>query len=78
MRNVTPDYPPILMIHGTADTDVPYQESADMAVELKKHGVPHELITVEGGGHGLPDKSDPAVTEAFARAIAFIRKQLGP
>lgn len=78
VRNITASYPPILMIHGTADTDVPYQESADMAVELKKHGVPHELITVEGGGHGLPDKTNPAVIDAYARAIGFIRKQLGP
>ncbi len=76
VRNITSGYPPILMVHGTADTDVPYQESADMAVELKKHGVPHELITVEGGGHGLPDKSNPAAIDAFARALAFIRKQL--
>jgi acetyl esterase/lipase len=78
VRNITANYPPILMVHGTADTDVPYQESADMAVELKEHGVPHELITVEGGGHGLPDKSNPATNDAFARARAFIQKQLGP
>lgn len=78
VRNITASYPPIMMIHGTADTDVPYQESADMAVELKKQGVSHELITVEGGGHGLPDRTDPAVIDAFARAIAFIGKQLGP
>ena len=38
VRNVTPQYPPILMIHGTADTDVPYQESADMAAELEAAG----------------------------------------
>ena len=41
------------MVHGTADTDVPYQESADMAAALEDRGVPHELITVEGGGHGI-------------------------
>lgn len=78
VRNITASYPPILMIHGTADTDVPYQESADMDVELKKRGVPHELITVEGGGHGLPDKTNPAVSDAYARARAFIQKHLGP
>jgi dipeptidyl aminopeptidase/acylaminoacyl peptidase len=78
VRNITASYPPILMIHGTADTDVPYERSAEMAAELKKHGVPHELITVEGGGHGLPDKTNPAVIDAFARARAFIQKHLGP
>jgi acetyl esterase/lipase len=76
VRNITPQYPPILMVHGTADTDVPYQESADMDRALEKQGVPHELITVEGGGHGLGDRKNPAVIDAHARAIEFIRKQL--
>ncbi|MBI3837320.1 MAG: alpha/beta hydrolase [Planctomycetia bacterium] len=76
VRNITPEYPPILMVHGTADTDVPYQESADMDAALKKHGVPHQLITVEGGGHGLGDKTNPAVIDAHARALDFIRSQL--
>jgi acetyl esterase/lipase len=76
VRNVTPQYPPILMVHGTADTDVPYQESADMDAALEKQGVPHELVTVEGGGHGLGDKTNPAVIDAHARARAFFRKYL--
>jgi acetyl esterase/lipase len=76
VRNVTPQYPPTLLVHGTADTDVPYQESADMDAALKKQGVEHELITVEGGGHGLGDKTNPAVIDAHARALAFMRKHL--
>ena len=76
VRNVTRDYPPILMIHGTADTDVPYHESADMAAALAKHGAWHELVTVENGGHGLGGGDPQVVSEAFARAIAFMREQL--
>src|SRR5262245_34963248 len=45
VRNITADYPPILMIHGTKDTDVPYELSANMAKELAKSKVKHELIT---------------------------------
>jgi hypothetical protein len=30
--NVTADYPPTLLVHGTHDTDVPYQRSVEMAV----------------------------------------------
>src|SRR5262249_53414613 len=52
VRNVSPEYPPTLLVHGTEDTDVPYQLSADMAKELARHKVPHELVTVEGAGHG--------------------------
>src|SRR5262245_20777025 len=33
VRNVTADYPPTLLVHGTEDTDVPYEQSAAMAKE---------------------------------------------
>ncbi|GMU93151.1 MAG: hypothetical protein AMXMBFR4_22090 [Candidatus Hydrogenedentota bacterium] len=52
-RNVTPNYPPTLLLHGDADTDVPYQRSVDMAAALSRSGVAHELITIEGGAHGF-------------------------
>jgi acetyl esterase/lipase len=76
VRNITPDYPPILMLHGTADTDVPYERSADMAAALAKQGVKHELITIQGGDHGLSDRTNPAVIDAHAKALAFIRAHL--
>lgn len=52
-RNVTRDYPPTLLLHGTADTDVPYERSVDMAKQLRGAGVNHELITIDGGTHGF-------------------------
>ena len=76
VRNITPQYPPTLLLHGTADTDVPYQESADMDAALAKAGVVHELVTVEGGGHGIGNVDKAVRDAAFARATAFIRKQL--
>ena len=76
MRNITPAYPPILMIHGTADTDVPYQESADMAAALAKQGVEHELIAIEGGGHGLGNVDKAVRDAAYERATRFIRQRL--
>jgi len=76
VRNITASYPPILMVHGTADVDVPYEKSVDMAEQLKKHGVPHELITVAGGGHGLWGGDKQVIADALARAIEFIRTQL--
>ena len=76
VRNLSPAYPPILMIHGTADTDVPYQESADMAAALKKQGLEHELITIEGGGHGIGNVDKSIRDAAFARATEFIRQRL--
>jgi acetyl esterase/lipase len=76
VRNVTPEYPPTLLVHGTEDTDVPYQLSADMAKELARHKVPHELVTVPGAGHGLADGDKKLVADAHAKALAFIRTHL--
>jgi acetyl esterase/lipase len=75
-RNVTKDYPPTMLIHGTEDTDVPYELSAAMAKEFEKHKVPHELVTVPGAGHGLAGGDKKLVEEANAKALAFIKKHL--
>jgi dipeptidyl aminopeptidase/acylaminoacyl peptidase len=64
------------MVHGTVDTDVPYDKSADMAAELGRHGVAHELVTVEGAGHGLSGGKPAEVQAAHNRAIQFIREHL--
>jgi acetyl esterase/lipase len=76
VRNITAKYPPILMVHGTTDTDVPYELSANMAQELAKHKVVHELITVKGAGHGLAGGDPKLVADAHARALAFISQHL--
>jgi hypothetical protein len=39
IRNVTPDWPPTLLIHGTRDTDVPYEQSELMEMKFKQKGV---------------------------------------
>lgn len=76
VRNVTPQYPPIIMVHGTADDDVPYERSVDMAKALEKHGVKHELITIPNGGHGLGNADKQLVADAQARVAQFIVAQL--
>jgi len=76
VRNVTPEYPPTLLIHGTEDTDVPYQMSVDMEKELTKHKVPHELVTVPGAGHGLSKGDKKLVDAAYEKCVDFIREKL--
>jgi acetyl esterase/lipase len=44
--------PPTIIIHGNADTTVPYQQSVDLHQKFLDAGVKTEFITVEGGGHG--------------------------
>ncbi len=76
VRLITRDYPPILMVHGTEDTDVPYACSAEMARELNRNQVKHELITVPGGEHGLRGADPKAIAQANERAAQFLRAHL--
>lgn len=45
--------PPFLLIHGTEDAQVNYQQSVMMQQRMKKAGNVCDLITVEGGPHGM-------------------------
>jgi dipeptidyl aminopeptidase/acylaminoacyl peptidase len=76
VKNVTPDYPPTVMIHGTADTDVPYEQAVLMAEQLQKHNVKHELITIPGAEHGLAGGDPKVIDAAYAKAFAFIDERL--
>ncbi|MCX7048428.1 MAG: alpha/beta hydrolase [Candidatus Sumerlaeota bacterium] len=76
-RNITPQYPPIIMLHGTEDTDVPCQESLDMAEQLKKNNVRYELFTIPGGNHGLNRGDKQMIARAMTRAREFIKERLG-
>ena len=74
--NVSPTYPPTLMIHGTKDTDVPHEQSLIMAREFKKHGIPHRLISVQGGEHGLGGGKPEDIRAAHAAVLPFIKKYM--
>lgn len=76
VRNVDADYPPTVLIHGTADTDVPHEQSTMMAAELEKHGVEHRLLRVEGGEHGLAGGDPKAIDQAYRQAFAFLKRHL--
>jgi acetyl esterase/lipase len=43
--------PPVLILHGTADTTVDIRQSHEMAEALAKAKVAHELIVVDGAPH---------------------------
>lgn len=77
LKNVTAEYPPTVLIHGTADTDVPYEQSVMMAAEFDKHGVEHQFITLENGEHGFDGADQQAIAEAYAAAVSFLKAKLG-
>ena len=74
--NVGAGYPPTLLIHGTADTDVPYEQSTMMAEALGRTGGEHVLITIDGGEHGLGGGPKEQIDGAYQQAFAFIDRQL--
>jgi acetyl esterase/lipase len=76
VRNVTAEYPPTLLVHGTKDTDVPFEQSAQMARELGRKGVAHELMTVKDAGHGLAGAEPSVVAQTQERVLAFLKKHL--
>lgn len=62
----TKDDPPCLLIHGTEDPTAPYDQAIRMNAALSKAGGDITLITIDGGGHGVPNKG---VREFFARHL---------
>jgi acetyl esterase/lipase len=73
VRNLSPRYPPTLLIHGTNDTDVPHEQSVLMDRELTRHRVSHELISVPGGEHGLGNIDKTQVAAIYQRVLNFLR-----
>jgi dipeptidyl aminopeptidase/acylaminoacyl peptidase len=77
--NVTGHYPPTMLLHGTADTDVPFAQSLAMRDALVRAGVTCELVALPGKDHGFDvDQRDPEVLSAVARAQAFLDARLHP
>ncbi len=76
VRNVTKDYPPTLLIHGTRDTDVPYEQSVMMAAQFKNHGVQHQLISIEGGEHGLGGGDPKRIDDAYKEVLKFVNRYM--
>ncbi|HET6882883.1 MAG TPA: alpha/beta hydrolase fold domain-containing protein [Pirellulales bacterium] len=49
---VSPDDPPFLLVHGTEDPLVPYDQSERLLAAMTEEGVDATLIKVQGGRHG--------------------------
>jgi acetyl esterase/lipase len=76
VRNVTAEYPPTLLVHGTNDSDVPHELSVAMDRELARRGVDHELISVAGGAHGLGNVAGAQVTAIYERVLTFLGRYM--
>ncbi len=67
---------PFLCIHGTKDDQVLYDQSPAMCAAMHKVGAGCELITIEGGGHGMSSWRDPEMQHWKPQMIAWLNKTL--
>ena len=75
-KNVTREYPPTLLIHGTMDTDVPFEESSNMADQLKEHGVPYIFLPIQKGEHEFVGGDPAEIRDAYHTMMEFMSKYL--
>jgi acetyl esterase/lipase len=70
---VTPRATPTLLLHGTEDKYVAYEQAVWMRDRLQSCGVEVELMTFEGAGHGFKgadaEKAETAMFEFFEKHL---------
>lgn len=73
---VSPDDPPFLLMHGTADDRVPHTQAEAFAGRLRADGVEAELLIIEGGGHGatFPGAANPP--DYLGAMVKFFKTKL--
>jgi acetyl esterase/lipase len=64
--------PPFHISHGTADSLVPFAQSAEFADALRSHGAEVELVPVDGASHFWSGVADTG--PLFDRALEFARR----
>lgn len=72
-RNAISHLPPVLALHGDADTVVPVSEGQALVDRGHELGQPAELVVFPQAGHGFAGK-DAAAAER--RALSFLRARL--
>lgn len=78
VRDVSPisfaskDDPPLMQVHGENDVIVPLQHATNLHAKLKSLKVQSELVTIEGGNHGVSGASD----QVAKQAITFVTQHL--
>lgn len=72
---VSPNSAPTLLLHGTEDKYVAYEQAIWMRDRLQSCGVEVELLTLQGAGHGFKGADAEKAEQAL---FAFFDKHLKP
>ena len=65
--------PPLIIIHGTLDTTVPYNFALQLVARAQAVGVPYEFNPIAGEGHGPWDQMEAII----GWTAPFLKTQLG-
>jgi alpha-L-fucosidase 2 len=68
--------PPFLCIHGTKDDQVAYEQTTALCDAMHKVGADCEMITIEGGGHGMAGWKDASMQHWKPEMMVWLRKTL--
>jgi carboxymethylenebutenolidase len=70
-------FPPLLVMHGEADTRQPMALGKALVDKARELGGPVDWVTYPGENHGFAaDLSRPAAADAFKHTLAFLDKNL--
>jgi pectinesterase len=76
IQRTRPGLPPFLLVHGTADMSVPYEQSVRMQAKLREAGGECDLVSVPDGTHGTRDW-DEQLPGYADQVVAWIAEKLG-
>ncbi len=81
VEHVAQDIPPVLILHGRADTTVDFSQSEKLDRLLREKGVEHEFVPLDGVGHTFNWETwnnRPLPRDLRPVALAFLAKHLSP
>ena len=70
------DSPPIMLLHGTKDNFVPFQQSELFYERAQKIGAESKFITIEGSGHVLEFSYMPRMPYLKEEIVSFMEKNI--
>ena len=76
LDSLSADAPPFLIVHGDADTTVPFAQSKELAEALTRLGVKATLKIVPNGNHLFRGAARPDIDAAIRETFAFVETQL--